>query len=79
MASTRPVWSSEMTSCVPERPLATRERKKASQPAPSSDVAMSTPRISRCPPPLTPVATRQATLTIRPPSRTFIVKASAHT
>ena len=37
----------------------------------------SRPRISRCPSAFTPVATRQATWTTRPLSRTFIVNASA--
>ena len=37
------------------------------------------PRISRHPSALTPVAIRQCTLTVRPPSRTFWVSASIHT
>ena len=36
MASTRPRWASEVTSATPDRPRATRSRKNASQPAPSS-------------------------------------------
>ena len=36
IASTRPGWSSEITNWVPDSPLAIRERRKASQPAPSS-------------------------------------------
>ena len=35
------------------------------------------PRISRCPSAFTPVAVNTCTLTTRPPSRTFIVNASA--
>ena len=37
------------------------------------------PRISRYPSALTPVAIRQCTFTVRPPSRTFWVSASIHT
>ncbi len=37
------------------------------------------PRTSRCPSPLTPVASRTTALITRPPSRTFIVSASAET
>ena len=37
------------------------------------------PRISRHPSALTPVAIRQCTFTVRPPSRTFWVSASIHT
>ena len=37
------------------------------------------PRTSRCPSALTPVAVRTTALTTRPPSRTFIVRASAAT
>ena len=44
--------------------------KKANQPAWDSTELTSTPRISRCPSAFTPVATRQATLTTRPASRT---------
>ena len=68
-----------MTSCTPESPLATRERKKASQPAPSSLVTTSRPSTSRLPLALTPVAITTTTLTMRPPSRTFIVSPSTHT
>ena len=38
-----------MTSCTPDRPRAASPRKNASQPAPSSAVATSRPRISRLP------------------------------
>ena len=37
------------------------------------------PRISRHPSAFTPVAIRQCTFTVRPPSRTFWVSASIHT
>lgn len=79
MASTRPAWASEMTSWTPDRPRAIRERRKASQPAPSSAVATSMPRISRWPSALTPTAISAWTLMIRPPSRTFCVRASTQT
>ena len=58
---------------------ATRSRKNASQPAPSSLVVTCTPRISRCPSALTPVATSTCTGTTRPPSRTLSTSASAAT
>ncbi len=45
----------------------------------ATPVANCTPRISRCPSLLTPVATMTETLRTRPPSRTFIVNASAAT
>lgn len=79
MASTRPAWASEMTSWTPDRPRAISERRKASQPAPSSAVATSMPRISRCPSALTPTAMSAWTLMIRPPSRTFWVSAPTQT
>ncbi|MBB3732885.1 hypothetical protein FHR33_008832 [Nonomuraea dietziae] len=66
-----------MTRCTPDRPRATSSRRKASQPAPSSAEVTSRPRISRWPPALTAVATRTWTLMIRPPSRTFWVRASS--
>lgn len=53
--------------------------RKASQSAPSSAVATSRPRISRCPSALTPTATNAWTLMMRPPSRTFWVRASTQT
>jgi putative transposase len=43
MASTRPGWLSEVTSWTPPRPRATRLRRNASQPAPSSPLATSRP------------------------------------
>lgn len=46
-----------MTSFTPVKPRAVRSRKNANQPAPSSLDATCRPRISRCPSPLTPVAT----------------------
>jgi hypothetical protein len=49
------------------------------QPAPDSAVEVATPGISRNPSALTPVATMTAILITRPPSRTFIVNASAAT
>ena len=74
-----PSCASEITSCTPERPRATSDRKNAVQPAPSSVVNTSTPSTSRCPSTFTPVAMTHATFTIRPPSRTFWVSASTHT
>src|SRR5579859_7963851 len=71
--------ASLVTSWTPERPRAARPRRNASHPAPSSLVVTSTPRISRCPSLLTPVAIRACTFTVRPPSRTFWVSASIHT
>jgi len=59
-------------------PRATRPRRNASHPAPSSEEATSMPRISRLPSALTPVAIRACTFTVRPPSRTFWVSASIH-
>ena len=47
MASTRPGWASEITSVVPARPRATRPRRNANQPAPSSVVMTSKPSTSR--------------------------------
>ena len=52
----RPSWASEITSCTPARPRATRPRRKASQPAPSSLVITSKPSTSRWPSALTPTA-----------------------
>ena len=46
-ASTRPTWASETTRVVPAGPRATRPRKNASQPAPSSVVITSKPSTSR--------------------------------
>ena len=63
----------------PVRPRAVRSRKSASQPAPSSAEVTCSPRISRCPSALTPVATSACTFTTRPPSRTFSTSASAAT
>jgi hypothetical protein len=51
--------------------------KKVFHPVPDSLVEVATPRISRYPSALTPVATMTAILITRPPSRTFIVNASA--
>jgi hypothetical protein len=76
IAFTSPAWSSLVTRAAPDRPRATMPRRNASQPAPSSELVTSMPRISRCPPAFTPVAIRQYTLTVRPPSRTFWVSAS---
>ncbi|AKT50952.1 hypothetical protein ADJ73_05830 [Arsenicicoccus sp. oral taxon 190] len=68
-----------MTSLTPARPRAVRSRKNANQPAPSSLVVTCTPRISRWPSALTPVATSTCAGTTRPPSRTLSTKASAAT
>jgi hypothetical protein len=75
MALTSPAWSSLVTSSTPDRPRADRPRRNASHPAPSSALVTSMPRISRYPSALTPVAIRQCTFTVRPPSRTFCVSA----
>ena len=79
MALTSPAWSSLITRATPDKPRAARPRRNASHPAPSSELVTSMPRISRHPSALTPVAIRQCTLTVRPPSRTFWVSASIHT
>ena len=69
-----------MTPPGPEdRPRATRSAKKVFHAAPVSLVATLSPRISRCPSALTPVATSTTAFTTRPFSRTFIVNASAAT
>ena len=78
MAALMPPWASEMTSSTPDRPRATSERRNAVHPAVSSVVTMSNPTISRRPSTLTAVAITAETLTTRPPSRTFCVKASIH-
>ena len=77
MAAFRPLWSSEVTRDTPERPRATRLRKNAVQPAPSSVVMTSKPSDSRRPSLFTPVAMTTATFTTRPPSLTFWVRASS--
>jgi len=79
IAATSPGWASEVTKTTPDRPRATRPRKNASHPAPSSLLETSRPRISRWPPALTPVAISACTSTVRPPSRTRTVIASACT
>ena len=79
IASTRPRCASEITNVTPASPRATRPRRNANQPAPSSVVITSKPRISRWPSALTPAAMTTATLTIRPVSRTFWVIASNDT
>jgi hypothetical protein len=76
IAFTSPAWSSLVTMATPDRPRAARPRRNASHPAPSSELVTSMPRISRYPSALTPVAIRQCTFTVRPPSRTFWVSAS---
>ena len=77
MASTSPRWASLVTSATPVRPRATRSRKNASQPAPSSALVTCSPSSSRCPSALTPVAISACTLTTRPASRTLSTSASA--
>src|SRR5918994_422612 len=79
IAATNPEWASLVTSLTPDRPRAFRPRNRVSQPASDSAEQMSMPRISRCPSALTPVATKTWVFTTRPPSRTFIVNASAAT
>jgi hypothetical protein len=68
-----------VTSRTPDRPRATRSAKNTFHASFVSLVATLTPRTSRCPSPLTPVATSTTALTTRPFSRTFIVNASAAT
>ena len=47
MAASSPAWASEVTNLTPDNPRAVTERKNVSQPAPSSAVLTSMPRISR--------------------------------
>lgn len=47
MAAKSPAWASLVTNLTPDNPRALSERKKVSQPAPSSAVVTSMPRISR--------------------------------
>jgi hypothetical protein len=54
-----PSWESGTTSVTPLRPRATRPLKNAVQPAPSSALMTSTPRISRWPSAFTPAATTE--------------------
>jgi len=75
MAGTRPAWPSLAASATPDRPRAARPRRNAGHPAPSSLLVTPAPGISRCPPAFTPVAIRQRTFTVRPPSRAFWVRA----
>ena len=63
----------------PESPRATRPRRKAVHPAPSSVVKTSSPRTSRCPSTFTPVAITMATFTPGRPLATFWTKASSQT
>lgn len=72
MASVRPWWASLITRDTPVSLRATRPRKNAFHQAPSSVVITSRPSTSRCPSPLTPTATTQATLTIRPASTRWV-------
>jgi hypothetical protein len=67
MAALRPSWASLTTRHVPDSPRATRPRRNAVQPAPSSVVMTSTPSTSRCPSALTPVAMTVASDTTRAP------------
>ena len=71
MDAFRPLWSSKTTRATPERSLATSERKKAVQPAPSSVVITSKPSHSCCPSLFTPVVMMAPVLTTRPPSLTL--------
>lgn len=64
---------------IHQRTRRLRARRDGPQPAPSSVVSRSRPRISRCPSALTPLAITTATCPTRPPSRTFWVSASSHT
>ena len=75
MASLSPWWASEIIGSTPLKPRAVSGRGKASQKAPSSLVPTSIPRISRTPSLFAAVAT--TTLTMRPGSRTFRVRASS--
>ena len=77
IASFKPGWASDVMRATPERPRAFNPRRKSSHPAPSSDVTTSTPRTSRCPSALTPMAVSVATFTILPPSRLFWTRASS--
>lgn len=65
-----PKWSSEMASLNPDRPRATKPRRKAFQLAPSLLVTTSRPSTSLLPWALTAVAITMAIFTTtRPPSR----------
>ncbi len=68
---------SETTSFTPARPRATRPRRTAFQPAPSSLVTTSRPSTSRLPWALTALAITVATFTTRPPSRQRWLMASS--
>jgi hypothetical protein len=71
-ALTRPRWLSLMTRRTPSRPRSTSERMNAGQALPSSLPGLSSrPRIRRSPEVATPLATRAAIETTRPPSRTL--------
>ena len=47
IAATNPAWASLVTSRTPDRPRAVNDRQNVNQPAPSSAVLTSMPRISR--------------------------------
>lgn len=47
MAATSPAWASLVTNLTPNSPRAVNDRQNVSQPAPSSAVDTSMPRISR--------------------------------
>jgi hypothetical protein len=78
IAPCNPWWASLVTSRTPCSPRATRPRRNAVQLAPSSALPSSSPSSSRCPSALQAVATSTAVLQTRPPSRTFMLKASIH-
>ena len=78
IAALMPPWASEMTSSTPDRPRATSDRRNPVQAVVDSVVTMSNPTISRRPSTFTAVAITAETLTTRPPSRTFWVRASIH-
>jgi len=69
IAASKPAWLSEITSRTPDRPLAGKERRNSTQNPLASGGPMPSPRISRRPSRLTPVATVAATAATRPPSR----------
>jgi hypothetical protein len=79
IAAVRPWWASLVTSRTPDRPRATRPPRNPVQTAPSSALPRSSPSSSRWPSAVPAVATSTAVLHPRPPSRTFIDRASTPT
>ena len=66
IAAFRPAWASEMTRRTPESPRSFKERRNRVQNVSSSLSPMSTPRTSRAPSAVIPVATTTARATTWP-------------